>query len=463
MIEERIGRITTNLRPKGVLPNQYGLPQNLFDRMTLEQIPGLSITVVNGGEIEWARGFGVKEYGQPASVTTETLFEAASITKTIFTVALMKLVSEGVLDIDEDVNSYLKSWRVPKNGNWQPIVTLRQILSHTAGLNIHGVAGYARGDTIPTLVQVLNGEPPSIQPPITVDGIPGLQNRYSTGGYAIAEQVVIDVVGCSVAELVHEIVLEPLQMVHSSMDEPLPSRLEKMMATGHTWGRQPIKGKFQAHTLGVSRLRTTPSDLARLGIEFQRALQDKPTRVISNASAMQMLNPPIGNEWGLGLRVAGRDDSIRFWMTGSSFGFVAMWVFYRDVGKGAIVMNNFDWGDLFLYEVTRAIAREYAWPDYSDTLRPQDKSPVEVSSEILNLYTGRYVTSDGKWFEVDAANGHLVLRPPQQHPLPLFAESATQFFTTAANFTVTFDKAAMGEIKGLVVRQSGSRIVARRT
>ena len=462
MIEERIGRIITNLRPKGVLPNQYGPPQNLSDRMTLEQIPGLSIAVVSNGEIEWARGFGVKEYGQPASVTTETLFEAASITKTIFTVALMKLVSEGVLDLDEDVNCYLKSWKVPKNGSWQPIVTLRQILSHTAGLNIHGVVGYARGDSIPTLVQVLNGEPPSIQPPITVDGIPGLQNRYSTGGYAIAEQVVIDVVGRSVAELVREIVLEPLEMAHSSMDEPLPSRLEKLMATGHTWGRQPIKGMFQVHTLAVSRLRTTPSDLARLGIEFQRALQGKPTKVISNASAMQMLNPPIGNDWGLGLRVAGEDDSLRFWMTGSSFGFVAMWVFYRDVGKGAVVMNNFDWGDLFLYEVIRAVAEEYAWPDYSDSLLPKDRSPVEASPEILDLYIGRYVTSDGKWFEVDVSNGHLIMRPPQQHPLRLFAESATQFFTTAANFTVTFEKTAKGEIKELVVRQSGSRIVARR-
>ena len=142
--------------------------------------------------------------------------------------------------------------------------------------------------------------------------------------------------------------------------------------------------------MGVSRLRTTPSDLARLGIEFQRALQGKPTKVISNASAMQMLNPPIGNEWGLGLRVAGDNENVRFWMTGSSFGFVAMWVFYRDVGKGAVVMNNFDWGDLFLYEVTRAVAREYAWPGYSDTLQPQDKSPVEVSSENLSLNTGRY-------------------------------------------------------------------------
>lgn len=214
--------------------------------------------------------------------------------------------------------------------------------------------------------------------------------------------------------------------------------------------------------MGVSRLRTTPSDLARLGIEFQRALQGKPTKVISNASAMQMLNPPIGNEWGLGLRVAGDNENVRFWMTGSSFGFVAMWVFYRDVGKGAVVMNNFDWGDLFLYEVTRTVAREYAWPGYSDTLQPQDKSPVEVSSENLSLNTGRYFTSDSKRFEANVANGHLVLQPPQQHPLQLIAESATQFYTTTANFTVTFDKTTNGEIEGLVIRQSGSRIVARK-
>ena len=460
MTQARIERITSNLRPKGALRNRYGPPQNISERMALEQVPGLSIALVSDGRIEWARGFGVEENGRPEPVTTETLFEAASITKTIFTVAVMELVSEGILDLDEDVNTYLRSWKVPKNGDWQPVVTLRQILSHTAGLNIHGLVGYGRDDNIPTLVQVLNGEPPSIQPPVTVDGIPGLQNRYSTGGYAVAEQVVVDVTGRPVAELVHDLVIEPLRLNHSSMAEPLPPRFERMMAAGHTWSRQAVNGKTQAHPSAASRLRTTPSDLARLGIEIQRAIKGEPTKVLSEVSAKQMMSPPIGNEWGLGLRVSGEGDNSRFWMTGSSFGFVAKWIFYQDLGMGAVVMNNFDWGDLFLYEVTKAIATEYKWPGYSDTLQPEDKLPAEVSSEALKLYAGRYITSDGKVIEVQERSGHLFLQPPLQPPLHLVAESANRFFSTDANSEVTFDRAVRGEVEGLVIRQSGGQIVA---
>ncbi len=460
MTRDRIDRIASSLRPKGSLRNQYGPPQNISERMVQEQVPGLSIAVVSDGRIEAACGFGLKEDGRPEPVTTETLFEAASITKTIFTVAVMGLVREKVLDLDEDVNVYLRSWKVPSNGDWQPVITLRQILSHTAGLNIHGLVGYGRDGKIPTPLQVLNGKPPSIQPPVTVDGIPGLQNRYSTGGYVVAEQVVADVTGRPVSELVHDLVIEPLSMDRSSVVEPLPPHLDKLMATGHTWSRQTVKGRTQVHASAVSRLRTTPSDLARLGIEIQRAIKGKPTKVLSKASAMQMLTPPIGNEWGLGLRVSGEDENSRFWMTGSSFGFVAKWVFYRDLGMGAVVMNNFDWGDLFLYEVTRSIAEGYQWPDYSDTLQPKDKVPADASSETLNPLAGHYVTDDGTAFAVWAKNGHLLLKPPLQPPLKLIAESPTRFFSPVANVEVTFDRAVSGETEGLMIQQSGAQIVA---
>ncbi len=460
MTKDRIDRIASNLRPRGTLRNQYGPPQDIAERMANEQVPGLSIAVVSGGRIESACGFGFKEAGWSEPVTTETLFEAASITKTIFTVGVMELVREKVLDLDEDVSVYLRSWKVPKNGDWQPVVTLRQILSHTAGVNIHGLAGYGRDGKTPTLLQVLNGEPPSIQPPVAVDSIPGLQNRYSTGGYAVAEQVVADATGQPVAELIHDLVLEPLNMNRSSMAEPLPSHLDRLMASGHTWSRQAVKGRNQVHASAVSRLRTTPSDLARLGIEIQRAIRGEPTKVLSQASAMQMLTPPVGNEWGLGLRVTGEGESSRFWMTGSSFGFVAKWVFYRDLGTGAVVMNNFDWGDLFLYEVTRSIAEECRWPDYSDTLQPEDRVPGDVSPEALNILAGRYVADDGAAFEVWAKNGHLLMQPPLQPPLKLVAESATRFFSTVANVEVTFDRADNAATEGLVIRQSGVQIVA---
>ena len=133
---------------------------SLKDRMAHFHTPGVSIAVVNDGRIEWASGFGVKEWGKPDPVTDETIFQAGSISKPIFAMAVMRLVQDGKLDLDRDVNRYLKSWKVPANESWQPRVTLRQLLSHTAGLTVHGFPGYARSEKIPTVAEILDGRPP---------------------------------------------------------------------------------------------------------------------------------------------------------------------------------------------------------------------------------------------------------------------------------------------------------------
>src|SRR5262245_38170611 len=162
-VEQRIERVINRLRPVAVFKNQqrYDSGATLKDRMAYYRTPGVSIAVVNDFKIEWARGFGVLERGGTEPVTETTLFQAASISKPIFAMAVMRLVQEGKLNLDEDVNRYLKSWKVPANGSWQPRITLRQILSHSAGLTVHGFPGYRTTEKLPTLVEVLNGEPPA--------------------------------------------------------------------------------------------------------------------------------------------------------------------------------------------------------------------------------------------------------------------------------------------------------------
>src|ERR1044072_10001594 len=123
----------------------------LAERMAFYNVPGVSIALINDGEVEWARGFGVKEVEGEDRVGTDTLFQAGSISKAVTATAVLRLVEQGVLALDEDVNTYLRSWRVPRNGDWQPRVTLRQLLSHTAGTTVHGFNGYARDEAIPTL------------------------------------------------------------------------------------------------------------------------------------------------------------------------------------------------------------------------------------------------------------------------------------------------------------------------
>ena len=147
-VEQRIERVINNLLPATALEGKFGSPKNLYERLAHYRTPGISIAVINDFEIEWARGFGVCEAGTTREVTADTLFQAASISKPVFALAVMHLVQEGRLNLDEDVNTYLTSWRVPAIEDWQPRITLRQLLSHTAGLTVHGFPGYRNSEPL---------------------------------------------------------------------------------------------------------------------------------------------------------------------------------------------------------------------------------------------------------------------------------------------------------------------------
>lgn len=141
--------------------------------MDILGVPGVSLAVVDNGELGWARGYGRGEAGSAAPVTPETMFQAASISKPVTALAVLRLVQEGVLRLDEDVSGYLRSWKVPANGPWQPRITLRHLLSHNAGMTVHGFPGYASRGPVPTLREVLDGVGRANTSAILVDSLPG--------------------------------------------------------------------------------------------------------------------------------------------------------------------------------------------------------------------------------------------------------------------------------------------------
>src|SRR5215813_2489454 len=177
------------------------------DRMTHYHVPGLSLAFVHDGTVAWTQAFGVARVGGEP-VTSETLFQASSISMPVTALAVLRLVEQGKLNLEVDVNQYLKSWKLPTNRfTEQKKVTLRGLLSHTAGATVHGFEGYASGKKLPTLVQVLNGESPANSAPVMIDFVPGTSFRYAGGGYAIIQQLLIDVTGEPFPELMQELVL----------------------------------------------------------------------------------------------------------------------------------------------------------------------------------------------------------------------------------------------------------------
>jgi CubicO group peptidase (beta-lactamase class C family) len=301
-IEQRIQHVTSGLIGGVVIKGDEHSTHTLADRMKEVNVPGVSIAVIHVGKIEWARGFGVSSVGG-SPVTAETMFQAGSISKPLAAMAALRLAQQGKLSLDVDVNTLLTSWKLPSDpvAAGKP-VTLRELLTHTAGITVHGFPGYASTAPVPTLVQVLNGEKPANTPAIRSEAAPGAKWNYSGGGYTIMQQTLIDVTKEPFPKLLHDTVLAPIGMTHSAYEQPLPKEFQPFAATPYHGDGKPVEGG--AHTypeMAAAGLWTTPTDLARYAIEVENSREGKANHVLSAEMTRQMLVPGMG-KWGLAWR-----------------------------------------------------------------------------------------------------------------------------------------------------------------
>jgi CubicO group peptidase (beta-lactamase class C family) len=470
----RIKRITSNLCPATAFAGKFGAPQTLRDQMARYHTPGVSIAVINDFKIEWAQGFGVCDVRSKDKVTNQTLFQAGSISKPIFALGVMRLVQEGKLDIDEDINQYLSAWRVPGNDGWQPRITLRQLLSHTAGLTVHGFPGYQASETVPTVPQILSGAFPANTPKVEVNILPGTQFRYSGGGTTVGQQVLVDVLGKSFPKIMRELILEPFGLTNSTYEQPLSKRWAKKAATAHPSKSIPLKGKFHTYPeMAAAGLWTTATDLATVGVELMRALHEKKKHPILTKETIEaMLLPQLAHQKagegefvGLGFFCAGKDDGFHFGHGGWDEGFVANVQFYPNIGKGVVVMINSNEGHPIIGEIMQAIAKEYEWPDAV----PLEKTVMDIASIAgIDNYVGVYATKDAMQFHIRASDigDNLMLQYGEQPALPIFASSEVEFFAKVINASIAFEKIeniekeGKAEIVSLTISQGSNQIKA---
>ena len=342
---------------------EHGYIGTMTDRMKYYKVPGVSIAVINHGVIEWARGYGIEETDTTQSITDDSLFQAGSISKPLAAMAALYYVQTGMLSLDEDVNNKLVSWKVPDNEYTQNSkVTLRRLLSHGAGLTVQGFMGYAENEKLPTLLQVLDGEPPANSEPIRVFMVPGTKWEYSGGGYVVVQQLLEDVTGKPFSEMMQDTILEKLEMVHSTYEQPLPQSLFSVATTGHNTGGNAIDGNWHTYPeMSAAGLWTTPSDLAYFIIEIQQSAGGNSNRILSTEMTQQMLTRQIG-EWGLGLQVGGNGNTAWFAHGGQNAGFSCGMFGFIENGQGAVVMTNSDNGYRLAKEIIDTIAGVYKWP-----------------------------------------------------------------------------------------------------
>jgi CubicO group peptidase (beta-lactamase class C family) len=351
--------------------------------MQLYNGPGLSVAVIDNFKIAWAKGYGVTEAGSHNPVTIHTLFQAGSISKPVAATGALSLVQQGTLSLDENVNDKLKSWQVPDNDftdKKDRKVTLRRILSHSAGLTVHGFPGYAVGVPIPTLVQIFNGEPPANTKPVRVDTVPGTKFIYSGGGITIEQQLLIDVTGKPFPKFMRETVLDKIGMADSSYEQPLPPARAAVAATATHADGISVLGKWHIYPeMAAAGLWTTASDLAKFAIEIALSKQGKANHVLSEATTREMLKPQIG-QVGLGFFLGQYKNPEEFGHNGDDEGFKAVLIMFADSGKGVAIMVNSDNGVNVANYLVQSVAKEYGW-NYT----PEQESAADLLMLIANL------------------------------------------------------------------------------
>lgn len=361
--------------PRGTGEEHSGLPsaqhvqQSLLhfvpDRMAHYHVAGLSLACIHNGTVEWTQTFGVARVGGEP-IIPETLFQAGSISMSVTALAVLRLAEQGKLNLDTDVSQYLRSWKLPTNRfTEQKRVTLRELLSHTSGATVHGFGGYAGGQTVPTLVQMLNGEKPANSPPVTIDSVPGTRFRYAGGGYAIIHQILVDVTGESFPDLMQEVVLQPLHMTRSTFEQPIPEKPHRLIAMPYDKDGNVIDGGPYTYpeTAGAG-LWTTPSDLALFTLAIQNALAGKPGAIISASTAKEMLQPVLG-DYALGFVIGGNGRTRYFWHPGVNTGFMGFFFAYEN-GDGVIAMTNGDGyqSKALVLEILQALSKQYGWNEF---------------------------------------------------------------------------------------------------
>ncbi len=353
-------------------PNDSLGRYSIEEEMARLHVTGASVAVVAEGRVVWAKGFGFKETGKPARADTTTLFLAGSISKPVFAAGLLALAEQGRLSLDADINTILTSWRLPDSRfTEQEKVTLRRLLSHSAGLTVWGFPGYAAGTPIPTVPQVLDGAPPANTRPVRNDTTPGARWLYSGGGITIAQLAVTDATGEPFPALMKRLVLDPAGMGRSTYQNPIPATRAAETASGHERPDTAVAGRWHVYPeMAAAGLWTTAPDLARWGIALMRAYRGEAGGLLSPAMAREMLRPQValprtgpggratGGWWGLGVEVAGSGRDFLFRHGGRDEGFVAAAVFYPERDVGLVVLTNSTNG-AFLGAVTRAFTREF--------------------------------------------------------------------------------------------------------
>ena len=454
-IQQKINAVENSLAPSII----YGdtIPKlNIEKRMKATSVQGLSIAVIRDYKIEWAKGYGWADVEEQRKVTPDTRFQAASISKSINSMGVLKLIEDGQLDPEEDINNYLTGWKfqydsISKNKK----ISVYNLLSHTAGLDIHGFPGYKKTDSLPIVQEILDGKRPANTKAVRSLFEPGTKFKYSGGGTTISQLVLTNITKSNYHHWMDKNVLEPLGMTNSSYQQPPP--VTNNLATGYYGNGKPVTGKYHIYPeQAAAGLWTTPTDLAKYIIECQLALEGRSKKVLSPAMMKKRLTPYIDSNAALGVFIENRKGQLYFNHNGGNEAFLCTSYGSLQGGNGVVIMIN---GDNFavVNELLNSVALVYDWKGF---YTPTFRKSANVPKDTLQQFVGNFLLQKDT-LSISFCGNYLCIRQNGQPPTGyqmLFSDNSNFSIREVPNAFFTVLRNAAGKVEALQLKQGTANL-----
>lgn len=456
-VEEKIKAVENNL--SGWVKLQDGNSTwNLQDRIKFHNIHGVSVAVIHNYKIHWARGYGFADTADTRPVSTNTLFQAASISKSLNAMGVLQLADKKLIDIHQNINEYLRSWKFPEDSlTSKTKLTTAHLLSHTGGLTIHGFPGYKWTDSIPSDNDILDGKRPANTRAVRSQFAPGVRYQYSGGGTTITKKIIMDVSGQEYDTYMWKQVMEPIGMSKSFFTQPPPPQAFRVLATAYYANGKPVKDKFHIYPeQAPDGLWTSPTDIGNFIIEMQLSLQGKSNKVLSKEMTNIMVTPYIDKSAALGVFIDTRGSQKYFQHGGANEGFRCQYFGSLENGNGVVVMVNSDNGAI-IGEIVNSVATIYGWKDF---YTPVVKKEVKVAADKLKNYEGTYQLG-GNNFRFTTENGKMLISQNNNKPVRVYFSSDTAFFILEVPAEMEFISTD-GKVDTLLIKQGGGEYKAKK-
>jgi Beta-lactamase class C and other penicillin binding proteins len=451
-IEEKIARVEAGLGGWVKIEDSLST-RTLKQQMALYKVHGVSIAVIRDFKLEWARGYGYADTSDKRPVTTATLFQAASISKSLNAMGVLKLVDQKKIDLQQNINTWLKSWKFPEDSFTRTQkINVAHLLSHTAGLSVHGFPGYHWKDSLPGDNEILDGQRPANTKAVRSLFEPGKKFQYSGGGTTITKKIIADVTNDAYDNYMHRQVLEPMGMVGSFFSQPPPPGAFPYLATAYYADGKPVSGKFHIYPeQAADGLWTHPSDLAKFIIELQLSLQGKSNKVLSKEMAVAMVTPYIDQSAALGVFISEKGKKKYFQHGGANEGFRCQYFGSLENGDGVVVMVNSDNGAI-IQEIINSVATVYGWKDF---YTPTIKKTVRVPADTLKAYVGDYQLVTNKLSITQHGNHLFLVDHNSKDSSRMYFTDNRSFFIYEVPAELQLTRNNSGQVNGLLLKQNG--------